>query len=740
MDPRIITADDKSRASGGSLRSPDFRRMVGLVWPHRRFITVGLIASIFFGLLHSVSIVGVLPVLKVMLAKEGLHGWIYRSVASERLDVRFDVRDVSTGIDAPDRREVVITKIHSKSPLEGSSAADYDAVTAFRILPADAAGEDDTAFQPAYPFAFFEAMVQAGEGATVELVAGQDDKSAQVQAQLQAPSLGWSLLRWIGDLIPREQTRQDRVNTLIWVLSIVVGLALLSNVARFIAQYYLAIGVLRGVMDLRRTLYRKVLRLPMDFFTQNVADLVSRFVQDAQEIQRGLIALFGKLLLEPIKAFFLLVAALWIDTRTTLALLIVMPLALLLFWAVGRKIRKANKRLLQAYGMMLDALGTTLHAIGVVKAYNAENLERRRLWQIDRRMFGHLLRITRLEAFLRPLLEVLAIIGIAAITVWLGAQVIAQQAGAPGRPQLGIDDFATLVLVLGMLVDPLRKLSDVYPRVVRSSAGARRIFSVIDAPEESELYEGAVELSPLSESIEFRDVNFTYPNAAEPALRNVNLTIHQGETVAIVGANGSGKTTLTKLLNRFHDPQSGVVLMDGLDIRRAKLRSLRKQISVVTQDPVVFAMTIADNIAYGARNVTPEMIAEAARRAHADEFIKEKPNGYDERVGERGSTLSGGQRQRLCIARAMMRNAPILVFDEATSQIDSESEQKIQDAIRDYARGRTTILIAHRLSTIRFAKRVIVMEAGQVVDSGTHLELIARCQIYATLCRTQLME
>jgi subfamily B ATP-binding cassette protein MsbA len=327
---------------------------------------------------------------------------------------------------------------------------------------------------------------------------------------------------------------------------------------------------------------------------------------------------------------------------------------------------------------------------------------------------------------------VLAVVGICGIAVWLGGQVI--------RKEIQLEEFAVLMLALGMLTDPLRKMADIYPRVVRSAAGAARIFAVIDSPEEAELMSGAIELAPLRDRIELREVTYTYPNAATPAIDHLNLTILRGETVALVGPNGSGKTTLAKLLIRFHDPQTGVVLFDGVDIREATLRSLRRQFSLVLQDAVVFPLSIADNIAYGTRRARRELIEAAAGKAHADEFIRARPEGYDEVVGERGSTLSGGQRQRVCIARAVMRDAPILVFDEATSQIDSESERQIQDAIREYATGRTTILIAHRLSTIRFAKRVVVMAAGQVVDAGTHQELLGRCELYATLCRTQLAE
>jgi len=723
MDPYQIDANDKTRAKGGSLRSPDFRRMVRLTWPHRRFIAAGLLASVVYGLFHSVSVLGVLPVLKVILAEEGFHGWVYRTVAQERLGASLELDFEHPGPGDPGGATIKVLAVGEGSPLAEHAVAARDRIVG-------TSGDGTTRLGTV-------ATVARAEG-PLELHVSPPLREGQPVARPKVVSVApletsWEirLLRAASRLVPEESRRNDRVVTLACVLGFVVAVVLLSNVARFIAEYYTALGVLRGVMDLRRSLYSKVLRLPMDFFTQNVADIVTRFVQDAQEIQRGLVALFGKVLREPIRALFLLIAALYLDARLTLTMLLVAPVAVVIFWHVGRKIRKANKRLLRTYGLMIGALGTTLGAIGIVKAYNAENIERQQLWQIDRRMFRHQMRIAKLEAFLKPMLEVLAVAVVAVVTVWLGAQVIDRQ--------IELEKFATLVVAIAMLSDPLRKVADVYPRVMRSAAGARRIFSVVDAPAENELLEGATTLATLSEAIEYRGVTFSYPQSPEPAIREVSITVKRGETVAIVGPNGSGKTTLTKMLLRFHDPQAGQVLFDGLDIRQATLRSLRRQISLVTQDPVLFALSIAENIAYGSREADRARIIDAARRAHAEEFILEKAGGYDEPVGERGTTLSGGQRQRLCIARAILKDAPILIFDEATSQIDSESERQIQESLADLARGRTTFIVAHRLSTIRFASRIIVMDQGRIVDSGPHEELIARCPLYSALCQTQLV-
>ncbi len=723
MDPALIDAEDKHRAKRGSLRSPDFRRMVRLAWPHRRFITVGLLASVVYGFLHSVSVLGALPVLKVLLADEGFHGWVYRSVAEERLGVTFEA-DLGGSLETlSGEQSLRLAEVDAQSPL-----AAHDLRAGDGIVAVDG--------QHATPLEVLETLARGPTA--IDLTIRYLDRErhpegdATVSVALGDASWRWRRLADVAGFVPPVRERGDRLTTLVYVLCFVIMAVVLSNVARFVAQYYTAMGVLRAVMDLRRMLYSKVLRLPMDFFTQHTSDIVSRFVQDAQEIQRGLMSLFGKLLREPIKAIFLLVAALMLDARMTFTMLLVAPAVSIIFWYVGRKIRRANKRLLRAYGLMIGALTTTLDAIGIVKAYNAEHTERKHLWQIDRKTFRYQLRIAKLEAILHPTLEVLGVLAITGVTLWLGARVLDQR--------IRLEDFGGLVLVLGMLIDPLRKVADVYPRIMRSAAGARRIFSVVDAPAEEELEEGAIELQPPAQGIEFRGVTYTYPNAPEPALNEVSVKIAAGETVAIVGPNGSGKTTLTKMLLRFHDPQAGQVLFDGADIRTATLRSLRKRISLVSQDPVVFAMTVAENIGYGVRHADRQSVEDAARRAHAEDFIAEKADAFDEMIGVRGSTLSGGQRQRLCIARAILRDAPILIFDEATSQIDSESERKIQHSLSELAKGRTTFIVAHRLSTIRFASRIIVMDKGRILDTGTHEELSQRCSLYAALCQTQLGE
>jgi subfamily B ATP-binding cassette protein MsbA len=356
--------------------------------------------------------------------------------------------------------------------------------------------------------------------------------------------------------------------------------------------------------------------------------------------------------------------------------------------------------------------------------------------------------IERIEAFTSPLFEVIGYLFGAGVTVYFADQVIS------GRLEAG--EFMLIIVCLAAMFDPVRKLSGFYNRIERANAAAERIFEIIDLPDEQSGGSGA-ELAPLERAIEFRDVSFTYPGAERPAVCGFSLRVRRGERVAVVGPNGSGKTTLLSLVMRFFEPDSGAILFDGVNVADASLSSLRRQIGLVTQDSVIFADTIRNNIAYGAPSLLWKLnvqqrhprrripglngdaaIIAAARAAYADDFITQLPQGYDTVVGEHGATLSGGQKQRLSIARAILANAPILIFDEATSQIDSDSEQKIHDALERFLEDRTAFIIAHRFSTILQADRIVVMDQGRVVDSGRHEELLPRCGLYRVLFETQL--
>ncbi|MEE9293442.1 MAG: ABC transporter ATP-binding protein [Phycisphaerae bacterium] len=722
MDHLLIDANDRTRAKKVPLASPAFARMLRTVVPHRRIVITGVLVSIVYAMLHSVSILGALPILKVLLEEEGLHGWADRSMAGARTGLHLAVRDA--GADDTAAPALVVVKTAADSELHAQGLR-----PGHQIVTLDGA--------PVPPREWLRRVASADGAQPIHFqtsTAGhQAGAESAVDYHVVPAGAAWQLrtaYRLTG-LIPRDTTQSARITALKYVLTAVIILVIAANLCRFAGEYLVRLGVLRAMMDLRRALYKKVLRLPMSSFTRDTGDMVTRFVQDIQEVQRGLMSLFGKTLREPFKAAFILMAAFALDWRITLTMVVVGPPAMLLFWKTGTSIKKANKKLLRGFGAMLGVLSRTLNSINIVKAYTTENVERRRLWRVDRKMFRQHLKIIRLEAMISPLLEVLGVIVVSGVTLWLGSRVISRQ--------IDPATFGSLVFILAMLFDPLRKLADVYTRIMRSAAGADRLFELLDAKEESELHAGTHVVESLQSEIEYRDVSFTYPEADQPALSRVSLTVRQGETVALVGRNGSGKTTLVNLLARFYDPQQGSILIDGVDLREITLRSLRKLIGLVTQETVVFPISLADNIAYGSRNGSLESVVDAARRAYADEFIRQTPQGYDTIPGEMGKTLSGGQRQRIAIARAILRDAPILIFDEATSQIDSESEQKIQAAVKQFAHDRTTIIIAHRLSTIRFADRIVVLEAGRIIDTGNHDELLQRCKLYHGLCETQLL-
>ncbi len=749
MQPESTEIENEPRPKRLSMNT--LWRIIRLVLVHRTFIIGGIVASLFYAMLHSVSILGALPILKVLLEDEGLHGWLDRAGAQSRLHAVFHIRETVTpaqaavqGIDdtttsnnnsvtpaqagaqriadTTASHELVVLRIDRDSALYQTGLRENDIIlTLDQRTTAPSDWLHQVAHHPAAEFITFTAKRS-----------GQPVGETQVYtAPLDSPSLLWRVGSSLATWAPTQNSTDARITTLTYVLTFVVFIVVLANLCRFLAEYCIGRAVLRAMMDLRRALYAKVLKLPMSRFTRNVGDLVTRFIQDIQDVQRGSMSLFGKSLREPLKALFILIAALILDWRITLTMVAVAPWALLIFWKVGTSIKKANRKLLRGYGYMIDTLHQTLGAIGIVKAYTTENAERLRLLHLDRRMFRQQLKIVKLDAVLSPALETLGVMAVSVVTVWLGRRVL--------NREIDVSTFGTLVIALGMLFDPLRKMADVYARLLRSAAGAERLCETLDSQDETEIHSGTVDLQPIQSQIEFRDVTFTYPETDSPALDNVNLIVKRGETVALVGPNGSGKTTLVNLMTRFYDPQFGAVLIDGVDLRTVTLRSLRRQIGLVTQDSIVFPITLADNISYGTRNGSRDAVIHAARQAYADEFIRTKPQGYDTIPGDMGKTLSGGQKQRLAIARAIFRDAPILIFDEATSQIDTESEQKIQSALREFARQRTTFIIAHRLSTITFADRIVVLDAGKIVDTGTHEELLTRCPLYHGLCETQLI-
>jgi ABC-type multidrug transport system fused ATPase/permease subunit len=694
-------------------------RILALVRPYWKLLVAGLLATIAFASLHTVSISAAFPVFKILLEEEGLAGWMDRTIAGRRLGVEF------APLTEKEPDTLRITKAAEDGILCPGGDCPFETINDVKGRSAAALLHDlahEETGSKARPFFQVKATFVGEE---------PPRRVRTIQLELPAPEWDVRLLQRVGSLIPAGAD-VNKLDTLKYLLVGLLITVVLANIFRYLGEVLISKAILRTMMKLRAVLYERSLRLSMSYFAgKPTADLVTRFVQDIQEIQRGLLTLFGKFIREPLRAVFIFGLAFVLDWRITLTMVVVAPIAVVIFLAVGRSVKKANKRLLEAYGMMIGALTASLQSLRVVKAYTAEDHERERLWQVDLRMFNHQLKLAKLRAFVSPMMETLAIVAASFVTLWLASRVL--------RHDLEMSTFVTLGVTLSVLFDPLRKLTDVYVRIQRATAGAERIFQVLDEPIEGDDSTARIELKPLEKGLDYVNVTFTYPGAEQPAVKNVSLSIEQGETVAIVGPNGCGKTTLVSMLPRLFDPDSGQIRYDGVDIREAAMKSLRTQIGLVSQEAIVFAGTPVENIAYGVPAAAESDAVDAAKHAFADEFISSIPGGYEADLGERGTTLSGGQRQRLAIARAIFRDAPILIFDEATSQIDTESELKIQTALKEFAKGRTTLIIAHRLSTIQFASRIIVMDSGRVIDTGTHEELFEGCPLYRNLCETQFI-
>ena len=412
-----------------------------------------------------------------------------------------------------------------------------------------------------------------------------------------------------------------------------------------------------------------------------------------------------------------------LNARLALFVLLLAPFLLLPIVEVTKRLRRTTFSSRERIGEMGALLSETLRGHRAIKTYGMEPFEAGRFARANDRYFRVTRRTVRIQALNSPMMEILAGVGLAAIFVYASTQI---QAG-----RMTVGGLVSFLAALMMLYKPLKDVTKVNMALQLALSSARRVFELIDAPSEIVEKPDAVDLPQFSRTIRYEDVSFDY--GGEPVLRNVELTIRRGETVAIVGPSGAGKTTLVNLLPRLYDPTAGRITFDGVDLKDASLASLRRQIGLVTQETILFDTTARENVAYGRPEATPEAVEAAARAAFADEFVRRLPEGYETRLGEDAGRLSGGQKQRIAIARALYKNAPILVLDEATSQLDSESEALVAQALANLMEGRTTLVIAHRLSTVRRADRILVLDRGRLVESGTHQELLTRNGLYRRL-------
>ncbi len=521
-----------------------------------------------------------------------------------------------------------------------------------------------------------------------------------------------------------------------WIALLLVGFTLAKGVTEYFSSYSMSYIGQNVIADVRSALYDHIIRQSASFFAKRPTnELTAHLMSDAALVERAVSDTLRDLLRESVSLIVYLVLLFTFNWRLAASILLLAPPVAYLTTTFNRKLRRYVTSRQESGAEMLDAAQEAISSQRVVKAFGMEDYESARFRQTARKQMRDQLRAMRIY-FLSPIaLETVGIIAVACLLLYARHSI--------GAGQMSLGEFVAFLFFMFKSYDPIRRLSRLQHDLQQGLASATRIFKLMDERMEMRDRPNAVKLERFSRAIEFRQVSFTYGAGFDlPALEDVSFKVRAGEMVAIVGQSGAGKSTLTNLIPRFHDASEGAVLIDGHDARDVQLKSLRNLIAVVTQEVHLFNDTVRANIAYGAygRNDDDLAIRRAARAALADEFISRLPNGYDTVIGERGLILSGGQRQRLAIARAILKDAPILILDEATSALDTESEMLVQQALNNLMAGRTTIVIAHRLSTVRRADRIVVMDAGRVTEMGTHRELLARDGIYRRLYELQFAE
>ncbi|MGA2677932.1 MAG: ABC transporter ATP-binding protein [Sedimentisphaerales bacterium] len=707
----------------------EFSRVFKYIWPQWPRIVVVIISAVIVSALLSGSFLAVIPLVKVVIGQEGLRGWSDRKVCQLQYGIDFYVPesvDFSGSKSGDYANSLLVVSVKNKSSAKDAGLIGGDWVVA--------TGEEPKLGAVSYTDLLEEVATAGKEGITLHIKRGNEEKVLRLANAHKSGFKAWAtnLAREALNFVPRGQTDTSKTKAVVFIMIVVTILTVIRCIARYYQQYIAEKVVQVGLNRLREDAFAHVINMPIAYFAkERPSDSVSRLIRDTGAMGNGIKILLGKALQEPLNTLFLVGLAAWIDWKLTLIFLGGAPPTLWMIVVLGKKMKKASKKSLMAWSQMLAKLQETMNGLKVVKVYNQQKYEETAFRGINARLLKQLLKISRTDAATSPILEVLGMLAIA-VAIVVGVSRVTSN-------KMDGTEFMLLLGLLGAAASAARRTSDVWNKIQEANAAAERVFGMMDGPLEPQ-HADAAELSTLKTKLEFRDIVFTYPGVEIPALNGINLTVLAGHRVAIVGPNGSGKTTLANLIPRFYDPDKGQILVDGKDIRDTTLQSLRGQIAMVTQNVVTFNDTIAANIGYGKPGASREEIILASKRAFAHEFIEPLPNGYDTVIGEQGSGLSGGQLQRIVIARAILRNPAILIFDEATSQVDADSEAKIHRAIEEIMHDRTSIVIAHRFSTIVAADVIVVMNNGRIIAQGQHEELMRTCRLYQSLYETQLVK
>ncbi|WP_439626743.1 ABC transporter transmembrane domain-containing protein [Gemmata sp.] len=704
----------------------NFLRILRYSWPYRYRLLASVGCALMVAALWSLNLSAIYPVLKILSTDKNLHQWVDSEIENyqQQLDNRARLKRL-------EELHVLLKEI--------------------------------------------EQNPNKSQTETVERKATEE--LAKLEGERSDLATWVYRYQWIKAKVMRH-VPEDRFETFVWLLAIVIVGLMLKGAFEFTHEALVGSVTNHTLFDLRNGFFRRALHQDVrQLAATGTAELMARFTNDTEQVGTGLKVVFGRMVGEPLKAVACFVVSCVISWQLTLVFVLLVPLTIVCLVRVSKMMRKAAKKVLERMSAMYKVVRETFDGVRAVKGFTREPHQRRRFRAASRDFMQKAMRMIYIDAATGPIVEVLVV---AAISLALASGTYLVVTGnthifgfrMTGQPL----EFATLLQLYAFLAataDPVRRLTSVYTKVQVAEAAANRIFELYDRmpavtanPNGPRLFEvraeraagraaarrdleaslrrpptGAelaarlgVPLAELEGSIEFRNVCFSY-DPVQATLSNVSFTVRAGETVAIVGGNGSGKTTLLGLLMRFYDPDHGAVLIDGVNLRVAHLRSLRKMIGLVTQDTQLFDGSVFDNIAFGKRGATRAEVEEAAKKAHAHDFITAKPHGYDAPMGEGvGIQFSGGEKQKIALARAILRDPSVLILDEFTSQIDAASENDIHTVLKEFVKGRTVFLITHKLHTLEIADRIVVMDAGMVVDIGTHPELVARCPFYQRLC------
>ncbi len=530
---------------------------------------------------------------------------------------------------------------------------------------------------------------------------------------------------YLGDFV----LRNGQLKALSLISLLVVILFFLKNLSRYMAMYYL-VPIRNGVVhDIRRDVYAKILSLPVGYFTdEKKGDIMARVTNDVQEVEWGIMNSLEAAFREPLNIIIFLVTMFTMSPELTLFVLVLLPVAGLLIGRVGKSLKKKSGQAQIKVGELLSNLDESLSGLRIIHAFTAEEKSKKRFGDINRKLYRLLNKIGRRRDLASPLSEFLGAL-VLTIVMYFGGRLVL---GTESR--LEPSEFIAFIAIFSQLIPPAKALTTAWYNIQKGLASSERIYHILDAPIAVKDAENAKSIDAFVSEVKFRNVSFSYRKGEGiQVLKNISLDIPYGKTIALVGQSGSGKTTLADMLPRYYDPDEGQVLLDGHDLRELRIYDLRKLIGVVTQESILFNDTVFNNIAFGVDGAGEEEVMNAAKVANAHDFIMAMPEGYYTGIGDRGGKLSGGQRQRLSIARAVLKNPPILILDEATSALDTESERLVQDALTHLMQNRTTLVIAHRLSTIIHADEIIVMNKGEIVERGTHQDLLALGAYYKRL-------